>query len=103
MYAVKHVNLMDTHIPPMKNASHARTVEVLEAIRFSFFESKTWINFKNKFQLRQLSLVVNLPLVERYRYYFDTLRRTQPTGLTSANDRESIKVSRELLYVRMSV
>ena len=31
MYAVKHVNRIDTQTPPRKNASQARSVEFFEA------------------------------------------------------------------------
>ena len=30
MYAVKHVNLIDTQTPPKKNANHARSTELVE-------------------------------------------------------------------------
>lgn len=30
MYAVKHVNRMDTHIPPKKNANQAFSVDIVE-------------------------------------------------------------------------
>ena len=34
MYAVKHVNLMETHIPPRKKANQARIVDVVEVFSF---------------------------------------------------------------------
>jgi hypothetical protein len=65
MYAVKHVNLMDAHIPPKKKANQALIVELVKVFGASFIDRNS--------------------------------------GLTSANDKDSNKVSRELLYVRMRV
>lgn len=35
MYAVKHVNLMETHIPPRKKANQALIIDVFEEFTFS--------------------------------------------------------------------
>ena len=44
MYAVKHVNRMDTHIPPKKNAIQARSVVdlVVEVLVVSLVDRNTF-------------------------------------------------------------
>jgi len=42
MYAVKHVNLMDTHIPPKKNANQDRIVEIVEVFSVSLVDRNTF-------------------------------------------------------------
>ena len=44
MYAVKHVNRMDTHIPPKKNANQNRIVELVEEFDVWFVDRNAFVN-----------------------------------------------------------
>ncbi len=44
MYAVKHVNLMETHIPPRKKANQARIVDVVEVFTFLSGDRKAFVD-----------------------------------------------------------
>lgn len=57
MYAVKHVNRIDTQTPPKKNANQARTVEFFEASGLSRGERNSYEDEKQE-RLARVSLVV---------------------------------------------
>jgi hypothetical protein len=49
MYAVKHVNLIDTHIPPKKNANQARIVETVAEFTVSSVDRNAFFEYSKSF------------------------------------------------------
>lgn len=49
MYAVKQVNLMDTHIPPKKNANQARIVETVAGFTVSLVDKNAFVEYSKSF------------------------------------------------------
>ena len=57
MYAVRHVNLMDTHIPPKKNANQARIVDIAEVLGLSSVERNSFV-VADKVRVQRIKLKI---------------------------------------------